>query len=273
MRSPDRASAPIEVCVLPGPCGYDSVFRLQRAIHAARLRGELSDVLLLLEHRPVVTHSFTGRGSEFLLVSQDRLAERGVELAHTDRGGSITFHGPGQLVGYPIVALEGPERDLHAHLRRIEAGILGVLAGYGLRGQPVPGRTGVWTEDGERKIAAIGVKAASWVTTHGFACNVDVDLRWFELIVACGLSGWGVTNLHDELARAGRADRPTVAEVTALCRETMAAALNRTPSPPSDHLRTLLDRWAADLLPPVTGLDPGPIRGPHDDRHPPPAPR
>lgn len=257
---------------LRGPCPYASVFALQRALCAARVRGEVEDSLLLLEHEKTITHSFTGRGAEFLLASRDLLRERGVVVEPTDRGGSITFHGPGQLVGYPILALAEEERDLHKHLRRIEDAAMRVTSDFGVGTVRVPGRTGVWTADTARKVVAIGVRAASWVTSHGFALNVDIDLRDFDLIVACGLHGLGVTSLAAERATQGLGPAAWDAVVGAAARA-VPSALARTPSPPSPGLRILLDRWAAGTLPPADGPEPGPSRGEHADRHPPPGPR
>jgi lipoate-protein ligase B len=156
-------------------------------------------VLLLLEHPPVVT---LGRSSkaQHLVATPAMLADRGVELFEAERGGDVTFHGPGQLVGYPIVNLRGHRQDLHWYLRQVEAVLMRALDSIGVPAERSEGRTGVWTEG--RKIASIGVHARDWVTWHGFALNVSNDLSYFELIVPCGLSGVTMTSVQRELGAA-----------------------------------------------------------------------
>lgn len=164
----------------------------------ARREGRIPDTLLLLEHNPVIT---VGRGidsSEELLANREELSERGIDLIETDRGGRITYHAPGQLVGYPILDLaHNPgERDLHRYLRRLEETIIETMGAFGVEGRRIEGLTGVWV--GGRKIAAIGIKVSRWVTMHGFAINIDCDLAVFRRdIVPCGIKDKDVTSLAE----------------------------------------------------------------------------
>jgi lipoyl(octanoyl) transferase len=193
------ALAPLHVVHL-GLVPYARGLELQRAVARARASGAIShDVLLLLEHPPVVT---LGRSSkaQHLVVTPAVLAERGVELFEAERGGDVTFHGPGQLVGYPIVNLRGHKQDLHWYLRQLEAALMLALEQIGIAAERSEGRTGVWTSG--RKIASIGVHARDWVTWHGFALNVSNDLSYFDLIVPCGLSGVTMTSVERELGSA-----------------------------------------------------------------------
>jgi lipoate-protein ligase B len=178
---------------------YGEILGLQRRLARARMAGEVPDLLLLVEHPPVVT---CGRGArpEHLLAAPEELRRRGVGVYEVERGGDVTYHGPGQLVGYPILDLHGYGLDVHRHLRRIERALIGALAAAGLTAGVSPGRTGVWV--GDRKIASIGVHVARWVTWHGFALNVCTALQDFDLIVPCGLHGVRMTSLAAELERA-----------------------------------------------------------------------
>src|SRR4029078_12373206 len=165
----------------------------------ARIDGRLDeDVLLLVEHPPVVT---LGRSSKdrHLLAGPQLLATRGVELFDVERGGDVTFHGPGQLVGYPIIDLKRHRQDLHWYLRQVEEALIRTLASYSIPAERNPGLTGVWTDG--RKIASIGVHVRDWVTWHGLALNVTTDLSYFELIVPCGIEGVTMTSIANELAR------------------------------------------------------------------------
>src|SRR5919109_1113963 len=174
---------------------YRQAWDLQRGLVDAVRSGEHPGALLLLQHPHVFTIGRRGDGST-LLWSQEECARRGVEVFWSDRGGDATFHGPGQLVGYPILHLK--DRDTHGYLRRLEEVIIRVLRNYGLGGRHHPEYTGVWV--GEKKIAAIGVKFSSgWITSHGFALNVSTDLSWFDRITPCGIRGYGVTSLEREL--------------------------------------------------------------------------
>lgn len=175
---------------------YIESWRLQERLVRARLDGQVGDTLLLLEHPPTIT---LGRAADMrhLLASPDVLDRLGVTVVETDRGGDVTFHGPGQIVGYPIVDLRLRRTDVHWYLRQLEGAILDVCCALGLAACRFPPHTGVWIAD--RKIAAIGIKLRRWVTSHGFALNV-ADLRqWFRLIVPCGLAGYDVTSLEQEL--------------------------------------------------------------------------
>lgn len=168
-----------------GRIGYGEALQLQERLVAARKRGEVPDQLLLLEHPHVIT---LGRNGDMknLLASEDVLRRAGVEFHPTDRGGDITYHGPGQLVGYPIMDLREWKRDVGAYVRGVEQALIDTLAGYGIAAGRIAGLTGVWM--GERKVAAIGVHISRWVTSHGFALNVTTDLSYFEYIVPCGLT-------------------------------------------------------------------------------------
>src|SRR5687768_15912615 len=188
-------------------CGlrpYGEMLELQRSIARARISGEIDqDVLLLVEHPPVIT---LGRSSKdaHLLANPDQLRKRGIDVFEVERGGDVTFHGPGQLVGYPIVDLKRHKQDLHWYLRQVERSLIGSLGGFGIPGEQSTGLTGVWTRG--RKIASIGVHARDWVTWHGFALNVSTDLSFFDLIVPCGISGVEMTSMARELGAAPAAD-------------------------------------------------------------------
>lgn len=165
------------------------------------------DLLLLLEHPPVVT---LGRGATraHLRCSEQELAVRGIDLVASSRGGDVTFHGPGQLIGYPLIDLTRCGRDLHLFLRRLEDVLIRTLADFGVDAARFPGRTGVWV--GPKKIASIGVAVRQWTTWHGFALNVAAQREGFDAIVPCGLAGVEMTSLDDELAR--RVSARTVTE-------------------------------------------------------------
>jgi lipoate-protein ligase B len=200
----ERSETALQVRWL-GRRDYLEVWEMQRELAAQRLAGAIPDTLLLLEHPPTITLGRAAR-QEHLLTSPEDLARRGFALVETDRGGDITYHGPGQLVGYPILNLREPPHtpDLHAYLRRIEACLIAALARYGLAADRFAGYTGVWVERDmprPKKIAAIGVKASRWITQHGFALNVCPELAHFEHIVPCGIHDYGVTSLARQLAR------------------------------------------------------------------------
>ena len=221
MRSPPRlppaGPAPALVCDL-GRVGYGEAWELQRRLQArlvAAKRDEppraLPHVVLAVEHPPVFTLGKSGDAAH-LLASPAELAARGATYVETDRGGDITFHGPGQLVVYPILDLdrlatpEGePLRDLHRYLRALETATIRTCADWGVAAGRVAGRTGVWVgpdaRGDERKVCAMGVRCSRWVTMHGLALNVDPDLAWFDLIVPCGIDDRGVTSLARESSR------------------------------------------------------------------------
>jgi lipoyl(octanoyl) transferase len=175
-----------------GTVGYAEGLRLQAERVTQRKAGEIPDTLLLLEHPHVYT---LGRNAkrENLLISEDRLAQLGAQLFATDRGGDITYHGPGQLVGYPIFDLTQHRRDIAWFMRSLEEVFMGVARGFGIEAGRLAGAPGVWV--GDEKLVAMGVHISRWVTSHGFAFNVNTDLRYFEWIVPCGLRDKGVTSL------------------------------------------------------------------------------
>ena len=163
-----------------------------------------SHYLLFVEHPPVYTLGKSGN-IENILIGEEEMKEGGMQFFHTNRGGDITFHGPGQVVGYPVLDLEKFYTDIGKYLRSLEETIIFMLAEYGIRGERSPGETGVWIEPGvkgrERKICAIGVRCSRWVTMHGFAFNVNTDLSYFGNIVPCGIQDKQVTSLEKELGR------------------------------------------------------------------------
>jgi len=173
-----------------GLLDYQQAFDLQDRLLSRRIAGEIADTLLLLEHPPTLT---MGRGDDEknLLVSEARLLEQGIAIYPTDRGGSITWHGPGQLVAYPIIDLDRRDRDIHAYVRDLEEVIIRVLEAYAIAAGRDDKNIGVWV--GPEKIAAIGVRVKKWVTKHGFALNVNSDLTHFSLINPCGITDRGVT--------------------------------------------------------------------------------
>jgi lipoyl(octanoyl) transferase len=201
-----------------GTIHYDEALDLQRQLHALRVNDEIPDTCLLLEHLPVYT---AGRRTE----PADRpVGDPGAPVIETDRGGKITWHGPGQLVGYPIVKLDDPV-DVIAYVRSIEEAMIGTCAEFGLRTQRVEGRSGAWVtgSGADRKIAAIGIRVARGVTMHGFALNCDNDLSWYERIVPCGIRDASVTTITAE------AGRPvSVADAMEPVKHHLAAALGRT---------------------------------------------
>ena len=168
-----------------GRTGYASALEMQQRLVAERKLGAAPDHLLLLEHPHVITMGRNGH-SDNLLASDEILERAGISFFPTDRGGDVTYHGPGQLVGYPILDLRDWKRDVGAYVRGLEQAIIDTLAEYGIEAGRIPKLTGVWV--GERKIAAIGVHLSRWVTSHGFALNVNTDLTYFQYIVPCGLT-------------------------------------------------------------------------------------
>jgi lipoyl(octanoyl) transferase len=174
-------------CVLRelGRIRYGDALAIQQSLSSDRKLGLVPDHLLLLEHPHVITMGRNGH-EENLLASEDVMARAGIEYFPTNRGGDVTYHGPGQLVGYPILDLREWKRDVGAYVRTLEQSIIDTLAEYGIEAGRIPKLTGVWV--GERKIAAIGVHLSRWVTSHGFALNVSTDLNYFKYIVPCGLT-------------------------------------------------------------------------------------
>jgi lipoyl(octanoyl) transferase len=180
---------------------YADALSLQRALVEDRRAGRIGDVLLLVEHPHVLTLGVRGDGGRsHILVTDEVLAARGIDVFETGRGGDVTYHGPGQIVGYPIMDLKPDRQDVHRYVRDLEEVLIRTSADYGVSAGRVEGLTGVWV--GPEKLAAIGVRIARWVTSHGFAFNVTTDLDYFSLIVPCGIADRGVTSLDRLLGRA-----------------------------------------------------------------------
>jgi lipoyl(octanoyl) transferase len=218
------APAGFGAAAVPYPQGWE----LQRRLHERRVAGEIPDTCLLLEHQPVYT---AGKRTE----PADRpLGDPGAPVIEVDRGGKITWHGPGQLVGYPIIKLAEPI-DVIAYVRAIEQALIGICAEFGVPAQRVDGRSGAWVPAGaagpDRKVAAIGARVSRGVTMHGFAINCDCDLSWFDKIIPCGLRDAETTSLSAETGR-----RITVADVLPVAERAVAEALGaghwrRDPAP------------------------------------------
>lgn len=183
-----------------GLVSYTDGLELQRALVDDRKAGRIPDTLLLLQHPHVLTIGVKKDGRQHILAAPDLLASRGVEVFETGRGGDVTYHGPGQLVGYPIIDLNPDRRDVHKYVRDLESVMIGVCADYGLTADRVKGFSGAWI--GDAKIGAIGVRISRWVTSHGFAFNVTTDLDFFNLIVPCGIADKAVTSLASQIGRA-----------------------------------------------------------------------
>ncbi len=209
--------------------GYAEALELQRSVARDRITGAIpQDVLLLVEHPPVVTLGRSAKQAN-LVASPEFLATRGVELFEVERGGDITFHGPGQLVGYPVIDLKRHRQDLHWFLRQVEEGVIRTLSRYGIPGERSTGYTGVWT--GGRKIASIGVHARDWVTWHGFALNVSTDLSYFDLMVPCGIQDVEMTSIAKEIRLRGDALPPalSVESVGAIAAEMLGDVFSLDP--------------------------------------------
>jgi lipoyl(octanoyl) transferase len=173
---------------------------VQKRLVEQRRTGEIGDQLLLLEHPPVITLGVKSRNDRsHVVAAPDQLAAEGVEVFETGRGGDVTYHGPGQLVGYPILDLRPDRCDVHRYVRDIEEVMIRTAASFGVVAARVPGLTGAWV--GEEKLAAIGVRIARWITSHGFAFNVNTSLEHFKFIVPCGISDRGVTSLQKLLGQ------------------------------------------------------------------------
>lgn len=192
---------------------YQEGLDLQAELVAARRAGQAPDTLVLLEHPHVITLG-SGASGEHVLADEERRRALGVELFETGRGGDVTYHGPGQLVGYPVLDLKPDRKDLHRYLRDLEDVVIRALATLDVPGRRVEGLTGVWTVLG--KVAAIGVRVSSgWITSHGFALNVSTDLSYFGTIVPCGIGDRSVTSLEQLLGRAVPRDEVETAVVDA----------------------------------------------------------
>lgn len=185
---------PLKRCLVVklGMSDYTDALSLQKRIHTARCENKVDDVLLLVEYPHVFTIG-TGADKTDLLISEETLGEKGIPVLNVKRGGRITYHGPEQLVGYPIIDLSNHFRDIHLYLRKLEEVIILTLKDYNIIGKRVKGMTGVWV--GDKKIATIGVEFRKWVTMHGFALNVNPDLSFFPYIVPCGIKNKEVTSM------------------------------------------------------------------------------
>jgi lipoyl(octanoyl) transferase len=193
---------------------YDEALELQRTLVEERKAGRIPDTLLLLEHPHVLTLGVRqGGGRANILASHDTLHHLGVSVHEAGRGGDVTYHGPGQLVGYPIIDLRPDRQDVHQYVRDIEEVLIRTCADFNIAAERLTGFSGVWIAHPERgleKVAAIGVRIARWITSHGFALNITTDLDFFRLIVPCGISDRGVTSLQQQLGRT--VDRRVVEE-------------------------------------------------------------
>ena len=193
-----------------GTVPYADALELQRTLVIDRQAGRIQDVLLLLEHTHVITLGASARrGTNNVLVAPEELVRRGVELHEAKRGGDVTYHGPGQLVGYPIIDLKPDRCDAHRYVRDLEEVIIRTVRRLGVSATRLPGLTGVWVR--EEKLAAIGVRLSRWVTSHGFSVNVSTDLDYFKLIRPCGISDHGITSLTELSGR-----RVEVSEVSSV---------------------------------------------------------
>ncbi len=190
-----------------GVVDYGEAYNLQKQLLEEHIQGKGRDSLLLLQHNPVITIGRSG-SRDNILIPESALTAAGIETYETDRGGDVTYHGPGQLIGYPIINLRHFRKDVHWYLRRLEETIIKALAEYGITGERMEGYTGVWV--GNEKIAAIGVGIKRWITYHGFALNVYPDMSHFQMIRPCGIIDKGVTSVERLLGY--RADMDKIAE-------------------------------------------------------------
>jgi len=209
--------------VRPGVVPYDEARRLQKELERARHERRIPDVLLLLEHPPVYTKGRRSTVDE-LPMGEEWYRRQGIDVVDTDRGGRVTYHGPGQLVGYPIVSLRPYGDDVHQYIRRMERVIVGALGSWGVEAEVVDGLTGVWTSE-RRKVGSIGVHVSRSVTTHGFAINVNNDLQPFEWIVPCGIESCRMTSLSRELGA-----EQDLARFATTVRDRFGDVYGRTPS-------------------------------------------
>lgn len=215
-----------------GKAEYKPVWELQKTLQNLRIEGKTADALIIVEHPPTFTLG-KDSNSQHILVSEDRLAAQGFQMFRIERGGDVTYHGPGQLVGYPILDLKEYDRDIHMLVYRLEETLIRTLAAFGIKGCRKEGFPGVWV--GEKKIASIGLGVKHWVSLHGFALNVNPDLSHFKAIVACGLPGVQMTSLTEEL------DRPiSLLEIKSRVIEEMTELFQWQISPPSPETESLV---------------------------------
>lgn len=220
-----------------GRISYTMGHALQRAVSQALIDGHIDrDVLLLVEHEPTVT---MGRGTKAtsLPLSVETLKQRGLTVAEIERGGDVTWHGPGQIVGYPIISLQRHKPDLHWYLRQLEEVLIRALGSLGILAERNPGYTGVWTEG--RKIASIGIHVRHWVTTHGFALNVLNNLAAFDVIVPCGIQDVTMTSVAKEFERQGR-QAPSLENVASAVVVAMGQVFDVEPKLDPDFTNTIL---------------------------------
>jgi lipoyl(octanoyl) transferase len=213
-----------------GTVGYADALELQKELVEARKAGAIPDQLLLLQHPPVITLGVKARNDRsHVLASPESLEAQGVELFETGRGGDVTYHGPGQLVGYPILDLRPDRCDVHRYVRDIEEALIQAAAVFGIAAGRVAGLTGVWV--GNDKLAAIGVRISRWITSHGFALNVGTNLHHFGLIVPCGIAGRGVTSLEVLLGQSVPMENVEEAAIEAMASVFGRTAVHASPAP------------------------------------------
>ena len=205
-----------------GRMPYVEALELQRELATLRKAHRIEDTVLFLEHDPVITVGRDGSWAN-ILVARETLASRSVEVAETDRGGDVTFHGPGQVIAYLIIDLRPDCKDVRRYVNRVEAAMIDVLEGYGLFAGRKNNAPGVWMENPDRKLGAIGARMSRWVTHHGLALNVNTDLSYFDLIVPCGIADKGVSSLHTELGH-----RVSIIEVMERLASALASRFDRT---------------------------------------------
>jgi len=230
-----------------GLISYTDAYALQQRLVAARKVDAIEDVLLFCEHPHVITLGRNANRAN-LLVSENVLRQKNVELHSTNRGGDITYHGPGQIVGYPILHLDKVKRDVGWYVRTLEEAMIRASADFGVTAYRVPGKTGIWVEavPTEEKLAAIGVHISRWVTSHGFAFNVSTDLRNFDLIVPCGITDCKATSLEKLLGRS-----VSLSEAKPRLTHHLADLISRTPiSIPHDQLLVRLNEFEGAIREP-----------------------
>lgn len=213
---------PLEVRRL-GLVPYADGLELQRALVEERKAGRIADTLVLLQHPHVITIGVKKDGRSHIVATPEQLAARGVAVFETGRGGDVTYHGPGQVVGYPIIDLNPDRRDVHQYVRDLEEVMIRVCADYGVSAGRSQGFSGAWVDD--RKIGAIGVRISRWITSHGFAFNVTTDVDFFNLIVPCGIADRGVTSLSQAIGGV-----VGIAEVESRLIDHFAAVFARSPA-------------------------------------------
>ena len=238
------AAATIEVRRL-GVVPYAEGLALQKTLVEERKADRIPDQLLLLEHPPVITLGVKTRNDRsHVVATESTLREHGIEVFETGRGGDVTYHGPGQLVGYPIIDLKPDRCDVHRYVRDLEEVLIRAVERFGIRAGRMPGLTGVWV--GEDKLAAIGVRISRWVTSHGFALNVTTDLDHFGFIVPCGITDKGVTSLERLLGQA-----PTMADVAAAVIAAFAEVFDAETAesgPRIGHQGSGVQTWGSGLM-------------------------